>query len=272
MWILAGTLVSGVMLDQPRWRVINDTVMGGVSSAEVVPNPAGGIEFRGQLSLENNGGFTSTRTRVNADWSAFDHLRMRVVGDGREYLLTTRLRDSRRGRVYYRTPFRTKDGVETDVLIPFAALEAYAFGTPLPQAPRFMTQAESIGTVGVMLADKRPGAFSLKILELTPVSAPRAKMPPVDRNQALVTAFQQAIQEGVPLFNRGDKVRCYDVYRITVANVLLFAADLLEPAHRSVLSEALSRAKAQDSPGEQAWTIRTAMDAVLAGHRGGSLR
>ena len=47
------------------WYAVNDNVMGGVSRGffAVTENETGA--FTGQLSLQNNGGFSSVRTRVN---------------------------------------------------------------------------------------------------------------------------------------------------------------------------------------------------------------
>jgi hypothetical protein len=47
--------------DEPGWTAVNDGVMGGVSrgGAKLVD---GSLHFRGILSLENNGGFSSIRS------------------------------------------------------------------------------------------------------------------------------------------------------------------------------------------------------------------
>ena len=74
-----------------QWYVINDTVMGGTSRSQVTAHAKGGIAFQGYLSLENNGGFASTRTdKVPRDWSKVSALRLTVVGDGRTYIATMR--------------------------------------------------------------------------------------------------------------------------------------------------------------------------------------
>ena len=45
----------------PAWQVVNDDVMGGVSTSRFsVTN--GVAVFRGEVSLENNGGFASVRS------------------------------------------------------------------------------------------------------------------------------------------------------------------------------------------------------------------
>ena len=121
----------------------------------------------------------------------------------------------------------------------------------------------SIRSVGIMLADKTPGPFSLRLLEFTPVAQSPEATPTVDRSRAITTVLEGAISEGVPLFNGGAPARCYDVYRTAIASILTLAPDHLKPAHRALFSTALARAKSQTSASDQAWTLRTAMDTVL---------
>ena len=42
-----------------EWRVVNDGVMGGLSSSTMSATEVGTGVFSGRLSLENNGGFAS---------------------------------------------------------------------------------------------------------------------------------------------------------------------------------------------------------------------
>lgn len=48
--------------NSPAWQIVNDNVMGGVSTSrfEVLTN--GGAAFSGVVSLENNGGFAPVRS------------------------------------------------------------------------------------------------------------------------------------------------------------------------------------------------------------------
>ena len=71
-----------------QWQVVNDGVMGGVSDGRFRITPEDTLEFFGTLSLENNGGFASVRTKpADHDINAGDDLVIRVKGDGREYVL-----------------------------------------------------------------------------------------------------------------------------------------------------------------------------------------
>lgn len=56
-----------------QWQAVNDGVMGGVSDGRFKITADGTLEFFGTLSLENNGGFASVRTRpmeleVQVEW------------------------------------------------------------------------------------------------------------------------------------------------------------------------------------------------------------
>ena len=46
-----------------KWQAVNDGVMGGVSDGRLRITPVKTLEFFGTLSLENNGGFASVRTK-----------------------------------------------------------------------------------------------------------------------------------------------------------------------------------------------------------------
>lgn len=80
---------SMVIIDFSRsetiWPHINDGVMGGVSSGRMVPGD-GYATFQGVVSFDNNGGFSSVRSRpVLHDLSEHDGLRVRLRGDGKRY-------------------------------------------------------------------------------------------------------------------------------------------------------------------------------------------
>ena len=46
------------------WSIVNDDVMGGVSTSYISLNEEKKLIFKGYLSLENNGGFASSRLGV----------------------------------------------------------------------------------------------------------------------------------------------------------------------------------------------------------------
>ena len=44
-----------------NWSIVNDDVMGGISTSFLSLNDENNLIFNGNLSLENNGGFASSR-------------------------------------------------------------------------------------------------------------------------------------------------------------------------------------------------------------------
>ena len=65
-------------LEAPRWRVVVDGVMGGLSTGRLAQE-GDTMVFTGRTSLRNNGGFSSIRVPIRAGSVAgYDALRIRV--------------------------------------------------------------------------------------------------------------------------------------------------------------------------------------------------
>lgn len=103
------------------WSTVDDRVMGGVSRS-TVDWQEGRLRFRGTVSLENNGGFSSVRGPLGEFGGAAAGATTFVVGavgDGTTYLLQVVDRDG--GRWVQR--FRTTAGVDTDHDLPVTGFE-----------------------------------------------------------------------------------------------------------------------------------------------------
>jgi hypothetical protein len=252
-------------MDADNWYVVNDTVMGGVSQSDVDTRKEGGVVFNGTLSLDNNGGFTSARTEeIPADWGKVLALKFRIVGDGRDYIATVRTRRREMRRIYYRQAFSTKAGEEQEIILPIGDFQAYAFGRRVSSSPTLSMLKDQIGSVGVMLADKKPGQFSLALLEVVGVEGegqPEAISPLRSRSVSYV--FQEAIEQGVPLFNGGEPDRCADIYRTAIVNVLLLVPEEMNDNDRLQLKDALNMSRKAATQTERAWVLRRAMDSVI---------
>ncbi len=266
MWIVFFLVTMAHAWTEPAetksWMVVNDTVMGGVSEAEVTPHPDGGVTFSGELSLENNGGFTSMRTGdIRQDWSDVTALQLEVVGDGRSYIASVRTPARSMRRIYYRQEFETEAGKATTVTLPLADFQAYTFGRRRPSAPTLAQVRSRVGSVGVMLADKQPGPFSLRILSVTGVTGPAAETLDVGSPRA---ALVDAIERGVPLFNQGDADRCADIYATAITTLLLAAPDQLSESQAAVFVSALQASQRAESEEARAWILRRAIDSAVA--------
>ena len=69
-----------------KWTVINDAVMGGKSVGDFYLNSDGNGVFEGDVSLENNGGFSSVKYKLTKiDIKNASKINLIVKGDGKNY-------------------------------------------------------------------------------------------------------------------------------------------------------------------------------------------
>ena len=88
-----------------NWYIVDDVVMGGRSNSRLTVNRQGNGVFRGYVSLENNGGFSSVRYRFkkqNVD--GYNKIVIYLKGDGKEYQV--RLKENFRD--YYSYVYKIK--------------------------------------------------------------------------------------------------------------------------------------------------------------------
>ena len=253
-WMIAMAAASP-MINDLDWFVVNDTVMGGVSSSTVEVEDT--LVFTGELSLERNGGFTSVRSRPGElSLDGVRALRVTLRGDGRFYDLTLERSDVPLRAGSYRVTVGTVDAV-TVMEIPLADFRPTSFGRPVSGAPALDAAPERIDSLGFLLGDKNPGPFELEVIAIEPIpgAAPRG-----DTYPAVISALEEAVSRGVPAFNAGDVARCATIYAEALESAL--AEDGLTPGERGLVSDALSAANGL-SPGDAAWTLRYAIDSVL---------
>lgn len=146
-------------LDQPGgWYALNDGVMGGISRGSMSYNNAGIGLFSGQLSLANNGGFSSVRTAIETgSLAGSDGIEMRVRGNERTYALLAATADARgswQGKFSVDEQWRI-------VRIEFADMALSIRGWQPPTAPP--VRAERIAMLGLIISDKNEQPFSLEV-------------------------------------------------------------------------------------------------------------
>ena len=143
------------------WRVVNDGVMGGLSESVLELSREGTAIFKGFVSLENNGGFASTRGDFEVmDLSGFEGVTLRVRGDGRSYQLRFRTDGSRQGMAY-KSEFRTSPGEWMELSLPFSGFEPTVRGYRPPGVGPLDTAR--LRQMGFLIGDKREGPFHLEI-------------------------------------------------------------------------------------------------------------
>ena len=121
------------------WSIVNDGVMGGRSTSKISLTDERTALFTGFVSLENNGGFASTRAAFQSlDLSAYEGITLRVKGDGRRYQLRFR-QDGAFDGVAYGVEFKTTHGEWTGLDLPFGPFQATS-GAMCPGEVGHLTQ------------------------------------------------------------------------------------------------------------------------------------
>ena len=78
-----------------NWIVVNDGVMGGLSKGDFSIDNEGHALFKGYVSLEINGGFSSVRYNLETkSVKNFKKIKLRLKGDGKQYQIRVKTRIS----------------------------------------------------------------------------------------------------------------------------------------------------------------------------------
>lgn len=148
--------------DIDNWRILDDVVMGGRSDGHFKINDEGYGEYTGNVSLENNGGFSSLRyyfETVNS--SSYSKFKIKIKGDGKTYQF--RVKDSRYNRYSYIYEFETTAEWQT-VEIPFEDMYASFRGYRL-DIPNF--EGQQMEEIAFLIGNKKKESFKLLIDTIT---------------------------------------------------------------------------------------------------------
>lgn len=144
------------------WYVVNDGVMGGLSQGQFSLNESNHGLFKGFVTTENNGGFSSIRYVFDTkDVSAYTHLVLRLKGDGKSYQF--RLKASSNQRYSYIMPFQTSGEWET-IKVPLKSFYPSFRGYKLNQ-PNF--SENTLEEVGLLIGNKTNEDFELEIDQIS---------------------------------------------------------------------------------------------------------
>jgi monofunctional biosynthetic peptidoglycan transglycosylase len=142
------------------WQIVNDDVMGGVSSSRFVITNNTAV-FSGQVSLKNNGGFASVRSLpTRHEWGAADGFVIRVRGDGRRYKFTARMNQNFDG-ANYQCPFPTKQGEWQELRLPLKDFVPSFRGRVFRDQPPL--DAAKVVSLGFLISDQQEGPFELEV-------------------------------------------------------------------------------------------------------------
>ena len=144
--------------DWSAWTIENDVVMGGRSSSELERSEDGNAIFKGEVSLENNGGFASVQYRFpSKEIKGYKKAVLHLKGGGKTYQF--RLKENLRDRASYVYEFETTGDWQT-VAIPLKDMKPVYRGRNL-ELPNF--SANSIQEVRFLIGNKKPQDFRLEI-------------------------------------------------------------------------------------------------------------
>ncbi len=146
--------------DATAWQIVNDDVMGGVSTSSFrVTN--GVAVFRGEVSLENSGGFASVRSSpVRQSLAGHDAFVVRARGDGRRYKLTVRT-EAGFDTPIYQCAFTTRHGEWEEHRLAFKDFLPTFRGRVLTDVPAL--NPARVVSVGFLISDKQAGPFKLEV-------------------------------------------------------------------------------------------------------------
>jgi monofunctional biosynthetic peptidoglycan transglycosylase len=147
--------------DGNNWNVVNDGVMGGLSKGSSTLTEDS-ILFTGEVSLDNNGGFSSLRSSFsNKDLASYKKVKIRYRSEGISLAMTLSL--SRRWYVpNYKMSLEGTKGNWKTITLNLADFEKYRIGKPMGETLDQQAQAEII-RFGFITDEKKYGAFEFEI-------------------------------------------------------------------------------------------------------------
>ena len=151
---------SDVNMD--NWYIMDDVVMGGRSSGVITISDEGHGLFHGDVSLENNGGFSSVRYRPEAiDVSDYKKVKLYIKGDKKTYQF--RIKESKYDRHSYIYTFKTSGEWET-IEVPLVEMYPSFRGRKLDIDNYTGNKLEELA---ILISNKKAESFRLEIDEIT---------------------------------------------------------------------------------------------------------
>ena len=142
-----------------NWNIVNDDVMGGVSTSNISLNQENTLIFNGYLSLDNNGGFASSRLNLYRETlNGIKSLRIKFRGDGNTYKL--RLRQNNRS-ASYSCDFKSIKDQWIEIELNIEDFKPFWRGYSYNNYPKLDTN--EINSLGIQISDKQEGEFKLEI-------------------------------------------------------------------------------------------------------------
>lgn len=136
--------------------------MGGISQSKATLDEHQQLLWKGNVSLENNGGFASTRHALpNLDVSNYQGISLLVSGDEKTYKLNL-ANDFSSGSPRFQARFDLRAGLHL-VYIPFQHLSASIRGNKVDA----FFNPSMLKMVGFLIADQQEGPFHLSVKKIS---------------------------------------------------------------------------------------------------------
>jgi len=149
------------MENSDTWLIVNDGVMGGLSKSSFYLSDSSTAVFSGYVTLENNGGFASARTKAALfPFHGCKGIQIRVKGDGKKYQFRIRT-DNRFDGISYRHHFETRLNEWETISLPLDQFVPVFRGRIVRDARPL--SAKDIQQLGILISDKQTGEFKLEI-------------------------------------------------------------------------------------------------------------
>ncbi len=151
----------GKYKDGERWKITNDGVMGGLSEGDYRITDDG-VVFYGNISLENNGGFSSLRSHYEKrDLSSYKKIIIHYRS--KQYTMGFTLEMDKRWYVpYYKVDLPGTNWKWVTKEITFADFDRYNIGRKRPGKPT-QTELANILRIGFISNEKKAGPFKIEI-------------------------------------------------------------------------------------------------------------
>lgn len=144
--------------DLNNWKIVDDVVMGGRSEGDFLITEDGYGNFTGNVSLENNGGFSSVRYVFDKmNLSDYSKIVIKIKGDGKNYQF--RIKENSSDYYSYIRSFSTS-GEWEEIEIELKDMYPSFRGRKLDR-PNF--QGKSIEELAFLIANYKAEQFNLLI-------------------------------------------------------------------------------------------------------------
>lgn len=145
-----------------NWRITNDAVMGGKSQGNIIVE-SNYLLFTGNISLENNGGFSSAFISLSPIRRGYECVTVDILGDGNTYQLKM-VTNINGKQIYYFHDFITELGLRQKFTLEFFKFQASSRGRKILDAP--LLKPQDIDEAGFLIKSKQAGNFSLSVFDI----------------------------------------------------------------------------------------------------------